>query len=192
MQVKLKKCSGGLLPLHFLSFNYMKNITLIIVIFCCLPVFLVGQTYAEKSEVIEDARSIDRSVQLNLVSNQNSTSPARTISNNNIFIKQIGINNTATVANVSNSSKIEIEQNGNKNEAGLYLQAERIQYRLQQLGDDHKYLHFNNSNPELINVNAIQNGNGTDIIIHGKNSLSEKLKINMNGNARSLIIRNFN
>lgn len=111
---------------------------------------------------------------------------------NAVYIQQIGQSNKIISYSQTENGSISVQQDGNNNRAGLFLKAQTIEYNLSQSGDDNKYLHFNISTPDLIKVNAVQQGKNTDIIIHGKNSISEKLKINMKGNDRSLIIRNFN
>lgn len=110
----------------------------------------------------------------------------------NVYISQIGDENQVFVFADSENNLSNINQNGDYNNVGLYLQAESIKYEISQIGDNHMYLHFDKSNPQLIEVNALQKGDGTDIVIHGKNSISERMKIKIQGNDRSLIIRNFN
>lgn len=122
----------------------------------------------------------------------NTDNPSAQQTQNSVYISQIGDLNKVDTYSYTSQGAISVLQNGDNNKAGLFLKAESIDYQLTQKGDNNRYLHFNWSTPELIKVNATQTGNNTDIIIHGKNSISEKIKIDMQGNDRALIIRNFN
>lgn len=111
---------------------------------------------------------------------------------NLVYIRQQGNENFGLVVAKSERSDISLVQNGDGNKAALFLKSETIDYKLVQQGNNNRFLHLNNKNSELIEANVMQLGNQLNIIVSGNNGISEKMKINMTGDSRSLIIRNFN
>ncbi len=109
---------------------------------------------------------------------------------NYIFINQVGENNEANVNIVSNSSDINILQNGIDNSVFLKIKAEFIKENIVQKGDNHNFVDFSSSS-NIHNLELVQNGNSQNLIFYGGNSISEDLKITMGGENQSLIIRNF-
>ncbi|WP_224487936.1 hypothetical protein [Robertkochia flava] len=155
--------------------------------------FISNALYAQADIVSpEDIKGNERSLIARAILPVRSADELAPTKQNAVYIQQIGQSNKVFTYAQTSKGSISVLQEGNNNKAGLFLKAETIEYNLTQSGNDNKYLHFNISNPDLIKVNAVQQGNDTDIIIHGKNSISEKMKINMIGNDRALIIRNFN
>jgi hypothetical protein len=111
-----------------------------------------------------------------------------------VFINQIGDNNSALVQTISEKSDMNLLQTGNGNALGLDLNARNVIYNALQQGNRNTLLEFNSSfyGKELIQRDIQQNGNDQNLIIHGNNSLSDRLKIRMSNSGQSLIIRNTN
>ena len=90
--------------------------------------------------------------------------------NNNVIIAQIGDDNSLISTTKSLNSTVTIVQNGNKNEAVLDYSLDKTNLR---------------------NTTINQTGNNQNLTISGSNSLSEKMKVSMQGQNQSIIIRNF-
>lgn len=155
---------------------------------------IIGLGFSAAAQNSSSEQSGNDYAKLNLIPgiHRSNTLHVSHFANNEVYIRQAGNNNGMVLKIKASSSDIEIWQKGDDNQAYFDLRADHIQYDLTQLGNGNRYLHFNTTNPELISVNTLQTGNDLDIIVHGNNSISEKLKVNMKGDSRTLIIRNFN
>jgi len=119
------------------------------------------------------------------MANSNSTS-------NSVYINQIGYNNSTSINTITKNSYIDLIQNGTNNRAILNFSALSATEIIQQNGDSN-YLAAYGSTPSLNLKRTInQEGYGQNLIIHGGNSLSAKMKMNMKGSSSTIIIRNFN
>ena len=150
-------------------------------------------SYSQSQPKNDDFQKI---YELSLASENDDSSPYKHTSSidpkSNVFIQQIGELNNVYTNTQTIEGTISIFQQGLNNKAGLFLKSRKIDYHLTQTGNNNRYLHFNSWDPEIIKVNALQNGNDNDLIIHGENGISEKMQINFTGNNRAIIIRNFN
>lgn len=111
---------------------------------------------------------------------------------NNIYIDQIGYNNSISVNSVTNSSNIDLIQNGNDNKVRLSFSALSASETIHQQGDGHYLAAFGNTPTLNLQRTVKQTGYGQNLTIHGSNSLSEKMQLNMKGTSSTIIIRNFN
>ncbi len=110
-----------------------------------------------------------------------------------IFINQIGDNNLTNIATQSQISDIQLNQFGNSNQIDLKLKAEIIDYTVTQQGNNNLLLEYNMFNgKQLLERTVQQNGNNQNLVIHGTNSIVDKMKITMDKGSQSLIIRNTN
>jgi len=113
--------------------------------------------------------------------------------NNNILITQVGVNNVSTVQTTATNSSIILGQTGNDNIMQLDLNATNIDYRALQTGNDNMLLEFSNGGAtQLLQRSIEQTGNGQNLIIHGTNSLVDRMTIKMATGGQSVIIRNTN
>ena len=113
--------------------------------------------------------------------------------NTGVFINQIGDNNSSNVATQSAISTVKLNQFGNSNQINLQLKAEVIDYSVIQNGNNNLLLEYNMFNDkQLIQRTVQQNGNNQNLVIHGRNSIVDKMEINMGSGSQSLIIRNTN
>ena len=118
----------------------------------------------------------------------------QTPANTGIFIQQIGSNNRSAIQTFSEQSDVNLQQFGNNNIMGLNLSARSIIYNALQQGNGNRLLEFNADviGKELIQRDIQQLGNDQNLIIHGNNSLSDRLQVRMSNSGQSLIIRNSN
>lgn len=152
-----------------------------------------AQTFSEPQQPeIESFQS--RASALSFISSQNQQAARsnQAATGNSVFINQIGENNDAAINVNALNSLINILQNGVGNLTMVDIKAFDVTQNINQNGEENRFYNFSN-NPEAIqNLEIIQTGINQDITIFGENSLSEKIKINMQGNDKSLVIRNFN
>jgi len=66
-----------------------------------------------------------------------------------------------------------------------------LEQDIRQLGDKNTYEKYSNNPLSNTNMQVIQQGNNQNISLFGENMMSKDMKIHMEGNDRSMIIRNF-
>lgn len=158
--------------------------------------FFPWETSAQQGE--EDLQYLNNQEPLTQIETQVGLSvlvPAeQSPANTGIFITQIGANNQGYVQTFSQQSDLSLEQSGNDNFMGLNLRAQNIIYNAFQRGNGNILLEFNSgfAGKELIQRDIGQLGNNQNLIIHGSNSLSDRLQVRMSEGGQSLIIRNSN
>ncbi|MGB5555458.1 MAG: hypothetical protein WBM83_12420 [Flavobacteriaceae bacterium] len=114
------------------------------------------------------------------------------VNTTSIFIEQVGSGNQASLFSKTESSHINLIQNGSANTVRTEITALNLLADITQKGDNHFLTEF--SNTPLLNLERTinQNGNSQNLTIHGSNSLSEKMRVTMEGNTNTIVIRNFN
>ncbi|MBX2827282.1 MAG: hypothetical protein KTR22_03935 [Flavobacteriaceae bacterium] len=146
---------------------------------------VLGQTY----------RTDNSEAQLNSVKRESVSTAAITQSqqgtSSGIFIDQIGDNNRITANARSNDVSFNLLQKGDSNNIYLNVEAQAINETVVQSGNRHSFVDFS-SGSTVHNLQLIQNGNGQNLTMYGKNSISDEMKINMTGESQTVIIRNFN
>lgn len=167
----------------------------LVFLFSCTFFNISAQGIIEKEKEINN-NFVNDQHQLNYFSQQSNVASApatMNVSNAGVFITQIGNGNNTNIANQSQISDIKLNQIGNSNEIDLNLKAEVINYSVTQLGNNNLLLEYNTfSGKQLLERTVQQNGNNQNLVIHGNNSIVDKMKITMNKDSRSLIIRNTN
>ena len=110
---------------------------------------------------------------------------------NGLFIEQIGNNNSIRSVVDADESLLNYLQLGNNNHINVHANVRLLEENIIQQGNNNRFLDAV-YNPSGINQMQLQqHGNGLILEKTGTNSLSEKMKIRMEGNNRTLIIRNF-
>lgn len=134
-----------------------------------------------------------RSSELNFLANQNYSSNITSATSSNIVnIKQIGDFNEVSSKTISAQSKIDLIQNGDYNNIELNLNAAVINERVIQNGDRNTFVDINTFGVNLHEAEIIQNGNNQSLTWYGSNSISERMKVNMQGNDKIIEVRSFN
>jgi len=134
-----------------------------------------------------------KSSEMNFLANQNYSSN-RSVSNstNNVNIEQVGTYNKVTSNTVSVQSEIDLLQTGDYNNIELNLNATKISEKVIQNGNRNDFIDINTFGANLHEAEIIQNGNNQSLTWYGSNSISERMKVNMQGNDKILEIRSFN
>jgi len=121
----------------------------------------------------------------------NSSLEKKYSSSNLVFIEQEGSRNIANAHIVSSNSEVVIKQFGNDNFANLDLNAFFIRENITQIGNNNTLRDYSLNSKNNRNVNVQQFGNNQKVYINGSNSLSEKIKINVRGNGKTVFVNNF-
>ena len=111
--------------------------------------------------------------------------------NNEVFINQIGDRNQVYTSVRAQENKSVYIQNGNFNNIYSNVSAKTFTSSIVQNGDRHKAFNFVNSPGEEISLELNQQGKNHHFEQFGSNSIGNNLKFQMNGDSRSLIVRNF-
>jgi hypothetical protein len=114
-----------------------------------------------------------------------------TSDSNSIYLSQIGNNNNLVSTTTALESNIVIIQNGNQNNTILDLNGAKLKETVLQNGDNNTFLDYSLFKTMERNVEVNQTGDNQNLTMFGSNSLSEKMKISMQGQDQSIIIRNF-
>jgi len=170
--------------------HFRKNSILLLAVFLMSTI-----TFAQSKE----SNKRDHDISLYIESNKGSFNvnesdeKAKLINNvNTILIEQIGVDNTINAVTNTQSSDIVLNQFGDFNKAMLDITAKTTASTIDQNGNNNYFGEYANA-PKLNLERAVnQQGNSNQVIIYGSNSITEKLQINLTGNAESVTIRNFN
>jgi hypothetical protein len=168
----------------------LQRLAVVIFVFC--GVFANAQTYKTTNSNVEGFQ--DKTSERDFLSSQKTASlfTKAAPSDNNVFINQIGSGNNAVIDTKSNSSNLGITQNGSDNDIYYQVSAATIEGTILQNGDNNSIFHSNPFDLERQQAQILQNGNNQNIEWFGGNSVSERMKIKMQGENQSIIIRSFN
>ena len=169
------------------------TIILLLILFSFGNKVMFAQTYKanETDPTTEDFSS--KKVENNfLVSEFTTINPNTNGQDNVVFIKQIGDDNIIKTNTRSDFSNLNFVQKGNQNKIYLDVSATIIEGSVFQEGNNNYFLDFSNYGVDYHGAEIVQKGNDQNITWFGGNSISEKLKITMQGDSKTVIVRNFN
>ena len=156
-----------------------------------------GQTFSNgtANEIASESFS-SQDGRTNFISTQDtqrSVAPLTTSqADSSVLIAQIGSNNSIDANAVTGNGTLTVVQRGDDNTTYVDVTATELKSTVIQSGNNNNYLNFNVFNQEVNATEIIQNGNNQNLIRHGGNSISDKLKVTMQGQGQSVIIRSFN
>jgi len=176
----------------------MKNFKFFFFV-CTLFLGVTTTSYAQTtiSDEVDALRFQDSDARLNILSSQNNAvNNARTMQSsaqqNTVFISQVGNNNTISSVFNSSNTDISLVQLGDNNGIFSNIKALSIEQDVVQNGNNNTFTSSNYYRTNEHNVQVLQNGNNQNLTYFGQNSISEKLKVSMQGEGQSVIVRNFN
>jgi hypothetical protein len=170
----------------------LKHTLTVLALFFML-VTVDAQTFSEPQQPeIESFQSSASALSFISSQNQQAARSNQATSGSSVFINQIGSNNDAEIRVNAPTSFVNVLQNGFSNEMLVDITALDITQNITQNGESNRYYNFSNNPAAVQNMEVLQNGINQDITVFGSNSLSENLKIYMQGSDRSIIVRNFN
>ena len=171
--------------------NFYNRIFLTALVTISSVGMVVGQTY-KNVEITPRTVAGSTANQLSLYTSQflKSTAPSTNSVSNAVFIRQVGNNNQFT-SNVSSVfSKVTAFQEGNNNEAYVQLNAVGVEETVFQRGNNNTFYDIGSDLKLYHRGQVIQQGANQRLLILGNNSLSDRMRVNMQGNNQSVIIRN--
>jgi len=157
----------------------MKNLKKIVIIF----ILLIGSPKVISQEnTLTEIAIINQNVDYKLTAtiSQNQT--------NNAIITQIGNQNHNQNTIIANQSIIQVYQNGHFNLTDIYRVENEVNEYIIQNGNGNSINEMSIGNYNTIDNQYIQNGNNNRITSFGSNSISENLKIQINGNNAAIIV----
>lgn len=170
----------------------MKKLRLLLLSGLLIP--LVGLS----QNTVEDVRPQDliQEFGLEVISPNFSVNPSQIAPtpnpSNTIYIEQIGINNNIQVKTEVERSALDLVQDGSNNVMKINYMALTSRESILQQGNNHYLASFGKTPTLNLDRTIQQNGYGQHLTIHGNNSISEKIKLNMQGASSTVVIRNFN
>ncbi|WP_430612926.1 hypothetical protein [Flavobacterium sp. JP2137] len=110
---------------------------------------------------------------------------------NAVFITQIGNKNTVDSHVKSATDTSTYYQYGNQNTILATVNALEVQQDIRQLGDDNRFEKYSFDATMANQIQVIQEGNNQEINVFGSNSMSKDMKIHVQGNDKTIIVRNY-
>lgn len=191
----LKYLRGGKL---LINKEIMKAFKLFVFALFLFAVYNVqGQTFSNSTTTGTASESFStqegRANFISTLNKQRSVAPLTAEqADTSVMIAQIGSNNTTVTNASSDNGTIQVAQRGDDNTTFISVSATELKSTVIQSGNNNNYLNFNVFNQDVHQTEIIQNGNNQNLIRHGGNALSDKLKVSMQGEGQSVIIRSFN
>ena len=159
----------------------MKNLKKIIaIIFLLISFTAISQENSQSEKRIINQNLID--YKLTTVISQSQT--------NSALITQIGNQNYNQNTIIASQSFIQVYQNGHFNSTDIYRFEAEVNEFILQNGNGNTIHEMSMGNYNTIENQYIQNGDNNRITSFGSNTISENLKIQINGNNTSVIIIN--
>ena len=158
----------------------MKNLIKIVLLF----ILLISSNTAFSQEILLKETAV-------LIQNNADYKLTSTVSNQNTaLITQIGNQNWNQNTIIANQSNLQVYQNGHYNTTAIYRMENEVNEFIFQNGNNNSINEMVLGSYNSTNNHLIQNGNNNRITSFGSNSISEDLKIQINGNNTSIIIIN--
>ena len=154
-----------------------------------------GQTYNESTSDEESVISnieLSKSVLSNLGIGTGTNPRNATIEGNSVFLEQIGQYNTTSIKTRTESSEINVLQDGNRNDVDITYEANTAIADLVQNGNNNQIVDFVIDENADISLDLIQDGNNLKFVREGVNSLTKSLKFKQTEASPVLIIRSYN
>lgn len=160
----------------------MKNIKQIVTI-----LFIVINIFKVASQESNDVKKVI------LTENDNKYILTRsaTVTNNlnsAVIINQVGNYNSNQIDFITNQSIINVSQNGNLNNVTIFRDENFVNEFIFQNGNENSINEMSLGNYNTINTELIQNGENNRITSFGSNSISQSMRIQINGNNSSIVI----
>lgn len=111
--------------------------------------------------------------------------------NKTVLIRQVGETNTAFLNVFSDSYSIEVIQTGDYNTVDVNETALQISKNIIQTGDHNTYFENSFTSGEHTMMHLNQEGDNLYFEKFGSNALSDKIKLKMTGNSKTILLRNF-
>jgi hypothetical protein len=108
-----------------------------------------------------------------------------------VYIMQQGTLNNASVTTIGADIDVSIIQNGNLNNAKLQVDNVSLTESILQNGNNNNVTSYYFGYDQPVASEVIQNGNNLTLERYGVNSYTDRIRVNMQGNSRTVIIRSY-
>lgn len=110
---------------------------------------------------------------------------------NNIFITQSGMNNDIKTSIFSQDAIVEMDQVGERNNVQMQIEADVVRGVIVQDGNDNQIFDYVPLSNQPVFFDFKQKGSNHHIESYGSNSISNGLKVELIGDSKTIIIKNF-
>lgn len=160
-----------------------------------LLIFIVQASYSQTYKNVDATprtQVIAGNIPVNLIAPEllNPSTNNASVSNS-VYIRQVGNNNNFESTLQSLRSNVNVYQYGNNNESYLNLKAVSIKEQVVQLGNNNLFYDIGLGLKLAHDGQVIQNGSNQKLYWIGNNSISDRLRVTMQGNNQTVIVRNF-
>ncbi|XLS27909.1 hypothetical protein ACJD0Z_11950 [Flavobacteriaceae bacterium M23B6Z8] len=161
-----------------------RKFAFIFVMFLCFQ-FTIAQQTGDLTNItqLDQIQYLDAGIngpELNPVTN-----------NSQVYILQQGAFNNASITTIGADIEISILQNGNRNQATIQTDNVSLNERVLQNGNDNTVISYYFGYDQPVTSEVIQNGNNLTLEKYGVNSYTDRIRVNMQGEARTVIIRSY-
>ena len=156
-----------------------------------LLVFALGHLSAQDAIQIKET-SIETILESNLLPKDFEIHTQTAAASGSAYIYQIGNGNVGSITANGGNSEVNLMQYGDANRADINVSGKSVAHNTLQKGNGNLFLEYGNASQLNLERTIIQTGDHQNVVIFGSNSLTENLKLSVQGNARSLTIRSFN
>ena len=108
-----------------------------------------------------------------------------------VYIYQSGEFNTAHIYTRGNGSSVSVNQLGFNNTTELFSEYTLLESRILQQGSNNRITAHYFGNEGSVSNEFLQNGSNLTLEKYGSNSISEGIRVTMEGQSRSVIIRSY-
>lgn len=151
-----------------------------------------GQFFGQDKSSENTSTLVEQLGTENLQTVSQSRMPLLETSSNSVYIQQIGANNSSMVNIRATDSQFDLVQNGNANNVRINTVGQTLTHTLTQNGNNNLLMEYGNTPNLDLERNIIQNGSNQGVFIYGSNALTDKIFLNLQGNSKTITIRNFN
>lgn len=146
-------------------------------------------TMAQQTGDLTDITQLDQIQYLDAGINGPALNPVTT--NSQVYIMQQGAFNNASVTTIGADIEISILQNGNRNQATIQTDNVSLNANVLQNGNDNTVISYYFGYDQPVTSEVIQNGNNLTLEKYGVNSYTDRIRVNMEGDSRTVIIRSY-
>ncbi|WP_339700266.1 curlin repeat-containing protein [uncultured Marixanthomonas sp.] len=172
----------------------MKKLTSTFIIMLFVSAISFSQTY--KNEKTESQKTGEEQMAtpeiFKSLGIDNSVNPRNAaLTDNSVFIRQVGEGNRAAISAATNASEINLTQNGFQNGVDLDYTANTVVADLRQNGN-YNFIKDYVYDPTVdASLELTQDGDGSYFERFGTNEITKSLKFRQTGNSPDIIVRSF-
>lgn len=170
--------------------NFSIKIVFFLSLALLVPILSFAQIEEDHSNDITELLNYESPFSSMLLQTTGDQNPSAVVQNG-VFIQQVGTGNRVNSSIVSTKSNTNYVQNGDFNEIDTEVNAEVVQQNILQQGNGNTVVDFSAIRSAETSLNVSQNGNHSNLVNYGSNSISNDLQFKMNGDSQTIIVKNY-